>query len=171
MTTANTFDFITYMYDCAARLKDIEHSESNPKFFRISGLNQLDEVLGSLSEINFPALLVHDNTEGTIADQSVSNNYLDSPYYVFYVIEHADVGNYQAQQEAKTNCKALGLKILSRMLRDKIHTHNGLTFLQFTNIPYQSIGPVGDNCFGVMFSFTVPDTANLTYNTDDWREN
>jgi len=162
------FDFITYMRDCATRLKDIGHSESSPKFFRISGLVQLDEVLGNLSDIAFPAMLVHDNTEGNIADRNISDNYLDSPYFTFYIVDHVEYGNYQKQQEAKANCKAIGMKILARMLRDKKRGNLGLTFLQFSNIPYQSIGPIGDNCYGVMFSFSVPDTANLIYDPDDW---
>lgn len=162
------FDFITYMRDCATRLKDIGHTEETPKFFRISGLAQLDEVLGNLSDMGFPALLVHDNTEGIIADRATSDNYLDSPYYVFYVVEHVEYGNYEKQEEAKETCKAIGLKILARMLRDKKRGNLGLTFLQFSNIPYQSIGPVGDNCHGVMFSFSVADTANLIYDTNDW---
>jgi len=162
------FDFITYMRDCATRLKDIGHSESSQKFFRISSLIQLDEVLGNLSEIAFPALLVHDNVEGTVGDINISDNYLDSSFYVFYVIKHVEYGNYQQQEDAKADCKAIGLKILSRMLRDKKRGNLGLTFLQFANIPYQTVGPLGDNCFGVMFSFSVPDTANLIYNAEDW---
>jgi hypothetical protein len=163
-----SFDFITYMQACATNLKDIGHSESSKKFFRISGLAQLDEVLGNLSDIAFPAILVHDNTEGSIADRSISDNYLDSPYFTFYIIDHVEYGNYQAQEEAKANCKAIGMKILAKMLRDKNRGNFGLTFLQFSNIPYQSIGPIGDNCYGVMFSFSVPDAADLIYNADDW---
>jgi hypothetical protein len=162
------FNFITYMRDCAEKLNSIGHTEETPRFFRISGLLQLDELLGNISNISFPALLVHDNTEGLIADRSVSDNYLDSPYLVFYVIQHVPYADYDAQQEAKADCKTIGLKILARMLRDKKHGLHGLTFMQFNNIPYQNIGPIGDNCHGVMFSFSVPDTANLIYNADDW---
>jgi len=164
----SSFNFIAYMRDCAVRLKSIGHSVQSPKFFRISGLMQLDEVLSNLSEMSFPALLVHNNTDGTIADRGVSDNYVDSPYYVFYLVGHVEHGNHQQQEEVKARCKLIGMKILARMLRDKYRGNHGLTFLQFNNIPYQSIGPVGDNCYGVMFSFSVPDSANLVYSENDW---
>lgn len=162
------FDFISYMRNCAINLKDIGHTDDAPKFFRISGLIQLEEVLGNLSEITFPALLVHDNAEGTIGDRNISDNYLDTPYYIFYVVKHAAYGKYEDQEKAKADCKKIGLKILAKMLRDKKRGNNGLTFLQYSNIPYQSIGPIGDNCYGVMFSFSVSDSATLIYSVNDW---
>jgi hypothetical protein len=163
-----TFNFITYMRSCAETLKDIGHTEQTPKFFRISGLLELDEVLSNLSDMGFPAMLVHDNTEGVIADRAPSDNYLDTPYYVFYIVQHVSYADHDAQELAKAQCKTIALKILARMLRDKKRGKNGLTFLQFNNIPYQGIGPIGDNCHGVMFTFQVPDSANLIYNADDW---
>jgi hypothetical protein len=164
------FDFNTYMLECAAKLKEIGHTEDHPKFFRVSGLGQLDEFLSSLKKVEFPALLVHNNQEGNIGDASRSDNYLDSPYYVFYVVDHAKLQNFDEQEAIKKSCKAIGKKILSRMLRDKRRMANGLTFADFTGIPYQTIGPIGDNCYGVMFSFTVADNANLFYDADDWSE-
>jgi len=165
-----TFDFITYMRDCATRMKDIGHTDATPRFFRVSGIGQLDEMLSSLSQMQFPALLVHNNHDGSIGDRSTSNNYLDTPYYVFYVVEHAPLDDFDAHETVKANCKAIGLKILARMVRNKRDMLYGLTFLDFRNITYQTIGPIGDNCYGTMFSFTVSDTANLVYNASDWDE-
>jgi len=164
------YDNDAYMLDCATRLKDIGHTEEVPKFARISGLTQLEEFLSNISKLQFPALLVHNNHEGRLGDPGRSDNYLDSPYFVFYVVKHAEYDNHDAQQEAKESCKNIGFKIIARMLRDKRNpvSNAGLMFLDFSNIPYQTIGPIGDNCFGVMFSFTVADTANITYNADDW---
>jgi hypothetical protein len=163
-----SFNFVTYMRTCAENLAEVRHSDFNQAFFRVSGIGQLDEMLGNLSKIKFPAILVHDNTEGTFADRNTSNNYLDTPYFVFYVVQHVKHGDYNAAQEAKENCKAIGKKILARMLRDKRKSRHGLLFLDFRNIPYTAIGPIGDNCYGTMFSFTVSENATLTMNSGDW---
>lgn len=162
------FNFITYMRDCATRLKAIGHTEQTPKFFRISSLAQLDELLSMISDIGYPALLIHDNMDGAIGDRSTSNNYLDIPNYTFYVVEHVSLNDHDAKQQVITNCKNIGLKILAKMKHDKLDLNQGLTFLQFDNIPYQTIGPIGDNCHGVMFTISVPNQAQITYNADDW---
>lgn len=91
-----------------------------------------------------------------------------TPYFVFYVVQHAGLEDYDAQQAAKEECKTIGFKIFSKMLREKRLDLNGLAFLDFTVVPYQTIGPIGDNCFGVMFSYSVTDMANITYNSNDW---
>lgn len=162
------FNFKEYMLDCAKRLKYVGHTENHPKFFRVSSIGHLDEVLSNLSNIEFPALLIQDNMEGNLGDQNISNNYIDTPYYVFYIIKHVEYENHDKREEAKIECKNIGLKILSKMVTDKRNLTHGLTFLQFVNIPYQTIGPIGDNCFGVMFSFSVSENADLVYNANDW---
>lgn len=164
------FNFVEYMENCAIRLKSIGHKPETPKFFRISGIMQLDEVLGNLSKMSFPALLVDDNLEGMIADRSPSDNYLDTPYYVFHVVNHVPLGDFDRQEEVKRESKGIALKILAKMLRDKRRGLHGLTFLQFGNINYQAVGPLGDNCYGIMVSFTVPDTAPLVYDENDWEK-
>jgi hypothetical protein len=162
------YDHITYMEDCATRLKDLGHTAEVPKFFRVSSLTQLDEVLANLTTMGQTVLIVHDNTEGSIGDRNISNNYLDSPYYLFYIMKHVALDDFDAKANAKKECKAIAIKIISKMLVDKSRSRSGLLFLDFTNIPYQGIGPVGDNYYGIMVSFTVADNAELIYNADDW---
>ena len=162
------FDFVTYMRDCAVRLKDISHSPSQQRFFRVSGISQLEELLANLPDASTPALLVENNTDGRITDPGPADNFLDIPYFVFYVIEKAPFNDFDRIEQAKAETKAIGLKILARMLHDRRHYRNGLIMLRFDNIPYQSIGPIGDNCFGTMFSFTVHNPMAATYTANDW---
>ena len=162
------FDFIPYMFDCATRLKDVGHTEENPKFFRISGLAGLEEYMQRLTEAQYPALLVHDNQDGSIGDMNRSDNYLDNPYYVFYIVDRPKYGNADESEAAKKRCKIIGQKILAKMRKDKRNQVNGLAYMNFSNVPYQSIGPIGDQAVGVMFSFTVTDQSDMVYNPDDW---
>lgn len=161
------FNFITYMADCATRLRDIGHSATSPRFFRASGLAQLEELLTNLPDAVFPAMVVHNNEEGVLGD-SRSDNYHDTPYYAFYIVDRVPISDHDAREQAIAASKAIGLKIFARMLRDRRNNLNGLTQLNFGNVPYQTIGPIGDNCFGVMFTFTVTNPALITYNADDW---
>lgn len=161
------FDFITYMADCATRLKDIGHSESAPRFFRASGITQLEELLSSLPDAQFPAMVVHNNEDGVLGD-SRADNFHDTAYYAFYIVDRVEFNDHDARQDVIAASKATALKILAKMLRDRRYNLNGLTQLNFGNIPYQTIGPIGDNCYGVMFTFTVTNPANVIYDEDEW---
>lgn len=164
------FDYKNYMLQCASLLKEIRHTDTEKRFFRVSGLGHLDELLSNLGSVKFPSLIIEENQDGTIGDRNTSNNYIDTPYFVFYVVAHAPFENHDNREAVKLQCKHIGFKILSRMLHHKRRGEHGLTFLHFQSIAYQTIGPIGDGCYGAMFSFTVSDTANIAFNTDDWDE-
>jgi hypothetical protein len=162
------FDFIAYMLLCAEQLKEIGHSESEKRFFRITGLTQLEELIFNLSEASYPAVMVENNQNGNLTDKCPSDNVVDIPYYSFMIIDKAEFNNHDLVESVKENCKALGLKIISRLIRDKRNMQNGLVFLDVSSISYSTFGPIGDNTYGVSFSFTVPWQADITYDPDDW---
>jgi len=164
------FDFIAYMRDCATRLRDILHTPETPRFFRISGLSQLEELLSSLPDASTPALMVENNHDGRLSDPSGSDSFLDIPYFVFYVIDKAPFGDFDRMEEVKRSTKSIGQKIISRMLQDRRNYANGLVMLRFDNVPYQTVGPIGDNCYGTMFSFTVINPVPADYKEVDWLE-
>ncbi len=156
----------SYMLDCATRLKDLGNTENKPNFFRYSSLGHLDEMLSLLGKIADTALGIPDNQNG-----SIGNNHdaaIDTPMYDFCIVKHVGVEDHDEREIAKAECKAIGFKILARMDRDKRLGANGLLHLSFSNIPYQTIGPIGDNYFGVLFSVQVSDAAPIIYNANDW---
>lgn len=164
------FNFKSFMLDCATRLKTIGHSETSKKFFRCSGIAGLEELLNQQTDVTGRIIVIHNNEEGSVGDLNHSDNFLDTPYFVFYVLEKVeDYNDFDAEELAKQNCKADGFKILSRMKRAKRMGTDGMQFIDFTSIPYQNVGPVGVNFHGVMFSFTVTQNEpQLVYNADDW---
>ena len=162
------FDLIDYMRDCAVRLKGIGHSDLHQRFFRITGLTQLEELLFNLPDASFPALMVENNQNGMLTDRSASDNYVDIPYYSFMVAAKADFNDSDGIQLAKKLCKSLGVKIISRMVHDKRSMARGLSFMNVSGITYTTFGPVADNIYGVSFSFTVPDLSEISYNLLDW---
>jgi hypothetical protein len=163
------FDFIEYMLACARELKDVLHSETQQRFFRVTGVTQMEELLFNLPDASYPAIMVENNRNGTLSDRSPSDNYMDMPYYSFMVIDKAGFNDHDLVESAKEKCKAIGMKVISRMVRDKRLMTNGLTFLNVSGIAYTTFGPVADNTYGVSFSFTVPDRAEIGYTPSDWQ--
>lgn len=173
-----TFDFKTYMAECAEKLKAIRHTPDSPRFFIVSSIASLEGLLANITiGASFPAIIIHDEQEGHFGDISNSKNFIDYPDYTFYVIDKVQKLNDIERIEAtKRNCKLLGQKIIGRMLKHKREAlltgsdTYGLALMQKQNITYQTIGPIGNNCYGVMFFITVPTEANITYNESDWIE-
>jgi len=163
------FDFITYMLTCARELKDILHTDDEKRFFRITGLTQLEELLYDLPDACFPAIMVENNMNGNLTDRSPSDNMIDIPYYSFMVLGKAAFADHDLVEETKKACKTTGMKIIARMIHDKRIMANGLTFLNVSSIAYTTFGPIADDTYGVSFSFTVSDQASVTYDSTDWQ--
>jgi hypothetical protein len=162
------FNAVCYFQKVAESLIEIGHTPEKPRFFRVRSLATLDELLVRLPAACFPAILVHDSIDGAIGDIATSDVYLDEPQLVFYVLHKVRQGKESDVDAAIQRSKAIGLKILSLMLRHKNRDMHGLQLLDFSRIPYQSVGPLADNCFGMMFMLSVIDHADLIFLADDW---
>lgn len=175
-----TFDFKTYMAECAEKLKAIRHTSDRPRFFIVSSIANLEGLLANLTTgASFPAIIIHDSHEGHIGDTSASQNFIDHPDYTFYVVDKVlKINDTDQMEQVKRACKTYGFQIIGRMLKHKKEALRssladdpyGLQLFDKRDIAYQTIGPIGNNCYGVMFFITVPTEANITYNESDWIE-
>ena len=160
------------MLDCAVRLKELQHTETNPCFFKVNTIIGLEELLNNIGVAHYPALIIQTSVRGRIGDETRSNNFLDNPFYTFFVIGAPLHGNFDADQLRldKEKTKAIGFKILAKMRHDRYRQLHGLHFMKFLSVPYQEVGPMGAGSYGVMFSFEVPHSNQLPHNPHDWNE-
>lgn len=163
-----TFDAVSYFRTAAIKLRDIEHSDEEPRFFRIRSLSGMDELLNNLGAANFPALLVHDTLDGAIGDFANTDSFMDEPQIIFYVLDKADITDPSSVDTAIQNAHAIGNKIIAMMLKHKNTERHGLQYLDMTNIPYQSVGPIADHCFGMMYIIGVTEHIELIVDSEDW---
>ena len=173
------FNFTEYMRNIAISLKDIAHiedDEDNKHFYRVSGLGMLEEVLQSLTKGKFPALIVEDNLFSRFYDGG-SENFLDTQNYTFYICKQLnDYTDATGREEILKDCQEILYKIISKMIKDRRNDHacvqplTGLRNLDISSFFIQSIGPIGDMCYGLMFSFTIvnPVAMDIIYNANDW---
>lgn len=167
------FDFVTYMRDCATRLKSIGNTEANEHFFRCSGIANMEELLGSASAQS-PLLMVTDNPEGRLEDND-SDHVLDRQLFTFTVLTHVNSSDFGEREDAIKLTKAIAFKILGKMKRDKRkegmrQISIGLRDLELGSITYNTIGPLGDNYYGTDVSFTILNKPDLAYDANDWTE-
>jgi hypothetical protein len=168
------FDFIAYMRNVATKLKDIRHSSEQTRFYRMSGIASLEEVLAKMTHGRFPAIVVEDSLEGRLVDQN-SDNIQDREYYVFYIFDRVEFLNHDEREITKRKLRTIARKVKSKMLKDhlsdsNLQTSHGLINLEAGSITYRNVGPVGDNLIGLAVSFTILENPNIKYNPDDWDE-
>lgn len=161
------FDFIEYMREIAETLKQIQHSEQDKHFTRVSSITELSEFLVTMKSAKGYQLIVIDNLAGRFMDRR-SDNLLIQPYYSFYLLKQVPRENYDEKETAIKDCTAVCKKILSKMFYDKRNSLNGLLNLDRDSITYNQAGPFGHNWHGLNVNFTILDYPDISYNEDDW---
>lgn len=158
----NLVDYLEAVRDHFAEFK----TEKGKKLSRVSSISGLEEFLSTLphNSKNLHIIAVV-QPDGVLQDPNRSDNYADVPYYRFYIVGHAKLLDADAKADLINRCKKTGLKIIGKMLKDRIARKNGLQGFEFDRIPYQGIGPFGNNYYGVEFSFNVSASADLQIDT------
>jgi len=173
------FDYITYMRNVAINMKAIAHQTTGngKKFYRVSGLSSMEEVLSNLTDTNmYPAILVNDLEMGRIADEGPANNYLEKQTHIFYVVGYADLNDFAAKEKSLSDLKAIVHKIIGKMIHDSnadykpLTVRTGMRNLDRRSFFYQVVTGIGPFCHGYMVSFEIQPSVNaeLKYNEDEW---
>lgn len=161
------FDFINYMREVAETLKEIQHTELEKHFNRVTSIAEMGEFLASMRDAKGYQMIVIDNMAGRFLDRS-SDNLLVQPYHSLYILKHIPREDYDSRETAIKGCTAVVKKILSKMFYDKRMMQNGLTNLDRESITFNQAGPFGHNWHGLNFNFTVLDDPGIVYNAADW---
>lgn len=173
------FDFTAYMKGIAETLKDIRHSDSSSekRFFRISSVMNIDEMLQNFTTAGSACIMVEDNRTGRYQEAGGSMSYLDNQSYSFLIMKHCEQFDAESREQVKKDCEAIMKKIISKFKKDKAYdlqhpgeTRTGMRDFNMSTIYYQTIGPVGDNYYGMLVQFArlEPVNADLVYNDNDW---
>lgn len=161
------FDFIGYMEDIAESLYEIQHTESEKHFSRVSSIAELGEFLANMRTSRGYQLIVIDNQSGRFLDRR-SDNLLIMPYFSFFILKQVPREDYDGKDTALAGCVTVLKKVLSKMFQDKRDMSNGLTNLDRDSITYNQTGPIGHNWHGLNVNFTILDDPDIQYDVNDW---
>lgn len=175
------FDFTGYMKIIAEKLKEIQHDDTatEKKFFRISSVANIDEMIQHFTNSGTPCLMVEDNDMGRYMEADGSQSYLDNQSYSFCIMKHCEQMDASDREQIKKDVKAMHKKVISRFKKDKKYdlTHpgevrTGMRNFDLASVFYQTIGPVGDNYYGILVQFSMlePANADLVYDANDWTD-
>jgi hypothetical protein len=158
-----TFDVIEYFQTIQDELILLQGIN---RFFRVSGIGHLEELMSNLRKVNYPIIAVDDSQDGYITEQG--GGYMDSRYYSVFILAQVKLGNDDDRNIQMAACRTIFAKILSRMIRDSGEYPNELVWMHPDRIKYDEVGYLADNLFGIHFGFTVEIPEDLVYDTDDW---
>lgn len=169
------FNFNAYMKNIAETHKDIQHSVNQKRFYEISGIGGLEDVLLNLSQMEGTILMVETNHEGRIADTG-RNYYVDVPRFRFYVMKRGSVSDPEDNTTLKTACKSLAFSFLAKMRHDFVQAHRGeadasYKDIDLSNIRYDTVGPIVNHWMGIMVELGAESSASENgwqYNESDY---
>jgi hypothetical protein len=171
------YNHVTYMRAIATKLKRIQHVEgddSQKHFFRVSSLANMEELIQNLTGVSGYALVVEDMRMGRFIDND-SENLLDNQSRVFMLIKQVNNADAASRENAIKDCETECMKIFAKMFVDrrndyKFSLKTGLRNLDRNSIYYQTVGPLGDNMHGMMYTFNIMPALNseLVYDENEW---
>lgn len=167
------FDVVTFMENMARWCKLIGHTDNERHFYRVSGIQAIEEVLQNMGDNFSPALLVEDELEGQFAD-GLSDNVRDVRNFMFYVVKRSELQDMADRQTIIRECHAIVKQIIAVMFKyyktdnkSALNTY-GLRGLVKGSIAYFTLGPIGDNCFGIGCGFQINDSHDIAFDMTQW---
>ena len=167
------FSFVYYMKGLAFKNRLLQHTDEKKAFYRVSSITNLEELLTSGSFGKNRCMLVIDGREGRLIDNE-SDNLLDNQYYTFFIVEYVASLDPDARQQALVMCMLVVKQVLGKMFADRLSDRKGLSPLkglaniERASVYYKEFGPIGDNFWGYMVSFSLIEPPNIRYNEQDW---
>jgi len=123
------------------------------------------------SNIKYPTLIMTSLSRNFEA--SNLDNILDLINGGFLIIGHLDqIDDFSCEIQLVSKMKQIGTDIIARMLHDYLKCEplamKAIPGFNVNSVGYETLGPVFDNDYGVMFSFKLQDCLDLEYNSSKW---
>jgi hypothetical protein len=164
--------YLNYFEQMARQLLQIGHSTTKKRFARIN----IEEVLTGLrNSINLSDWCMFlESYEGKLilkADETAA----DIITGAFMIVKNVQPDNFVQEAMVLDQSKAIGIKIVSRMILDKQKAYQGtapafMRGFDVSSVNYQKVGPLFDNAYGYRFEFSVLANENLLVSAEDWDE-
>ena len=154
------FDPITYMQTLHGSLKT---TKDTYKFCRVSGVNELEEVLESFKNNKY--FFAVDDSQDGVTFRAPGGGYFERRQYTVYVFGRADYGKMDQRETVLSEAKGIFRSILSKLIKDKL----SIPVLSAESIRFYEVPPAfAFGSAGLYFIFTVENPVNLVYNAAEW---
>ena len=144
-----------------------EHKEING--FYMMDINEPMDALRST--IKYPALILT-SLSGNVEAPNL-DDILEVTNGGFLIIGHLDqVDDFPGEMALISKMKQIGMDIFSRMLYDHLRCEllavKAIPGFNVNSVNFETLGPVFDNDFGLLFSFKIQVCLDLEYKPEKW---
>jgi hypothetical protein len=157
-------ELVQYFKTLASQHTAIAHSDNDKHFYRF----ELEEVLTSLKNINYPAFILEGYRYGLI--DKLSDNVLKQRSGAFMIISHlADVSDFDTMHDIWDNLESICDDIIIRIKSDKRNPLiSAIKNFDLDSVEVTLIANEIDNNFGIRCTFTVSSPLSMEVNSDVW---
>ena len=144
-----------------------EHKEINDFY-----MMDINEPLDALrSKIKYPALILT-SLSGNF-EASNLDNILDVVNGGFLIMGHLDqIDDFSGEMQLVSKMKQIGTDVIARMLHDHLKCEllamKAIPGFNINSVNYETLGPVFDNDYGMIFSFKTQDCLNIDHDPNLW---
>lgn len=136
--------------------------------FTAPNSDTLYSISQKLSEINYPVLVAVNGFDADYSDND-ADALFERAQYFFMLLQPAITDNPEDILAKQEQCKENALQIQAKMMQDSRKYKNGLTVLITDTFTIRSIGPVGDNLYGVIMGFNIQENLEFFIKPEMWQ--
>jgi hypothetical protein len=161
----NHFEYGRYL---AENLKAIQHTASEPHYFRATDQIALTDLLQRISQASGILLVAWDAMKSGF-EWHGSDSLIERPEYAFWLLKQTAGDDIETVFSAQNECRTIAKEIVARMFADSDnYAPNGLNLLDKGSVKLEGIGHAGDNFFGVEISFSFIQGINYQLKPEMW---
>ncbi len=162
-----SYNHFEYGQMLAKSLKDIQHKDTDEKYYRATEQDELTELDARLSGASGTILVSIDGSESTFGWEN-SDSLMELPIYSFIIASQTENGNSRSIFEAQQKCKKIAKQIISKMLQDYTNALNGLHLLEPSSFTMKGVGPIRENFYGVILFFSLNQGTDYRIDKTMW---
>lgn len=137
-------------------------------FFTAPNSDSLFSISQKLSSINYPVLVAVNGYDADYEDNSADALQEQSQYF-FMILQPAQSDDADDILAKQGECKVCALQVQARMMLDSRAYVPGLIDLLPNTFSIRSIGPIGDNLYGVIMGFNVRQNIQFFIKPEMWK--
>lgn len=158
------YNHFTYGEQTARRLKAISHTDDRPRFFTAFGIEDLYNFDDKLSSVTGTILIAVDGHESDSTDNGF-DSLNDRRSYSYIVARNTINDRPETINQAVDQCR-----LIAKQIRNRLFNEQCLKSVIDRNTQITGIGPIGDNFYGVILSFSLNENEDFYIDPTYWKE-
>lgn len=158
----DTYNHFNYGERLASKIKPIAHTPEKPRYFKAFGLEDLFTFDEKLSSVIGTILIAVDGYESDSKDNG-ADGLTDTQQYAFIVARNTVSDRSDTIASAFSECRKICKQIRNALFQDV-----QLSSIIDRDTQINGIGPIGDNFYGCLLSFSIRESENFLLDETFW---